>query len=88
MFVDAWGILVSQTESGPVNSKKIESATLGGGCFWCTEAVFDLIRGVEKVESGYSGGSMPNPTYEQVSTGATGHLEVVQIGFDPEIISF
>jgi len=65
-----------------------EVATLGGGCFWCTEAVFSEIKGVLKVEPGYSGGSLANPTYEQVSTGTTGHAEVVQITFDPGIISF
>ena len=65
-----------------------EVATLGGGCFWCTEAVFGELKGVEKVESGYSGGNVANPTYEQVCTGKTGHAEVVQITFDPTIISF
>lgn len=65
-----------------------EVATLGGGCFWCTEAVFSEIKGVLKVEPGYSGGSLANPTYEQVSTGTTGHAEVVHITFDPGIISF
>ncbi len=71
-----------------LSSEKTELATLGGGCFWCTEAVFNLIRGVEKVESGYAGGTLENPTYEQVSTGRTGHAEVVQISFNPEVISF
>ncbi len=65
-----------------------EIATLGGGCFWCTEAVFDELKGVEHVESGYSGGTVPNPTYEQVCTGTTGHAEVVQITFDPKVISY
>jgi len=64
-----------------------EVVTLGGGCFWCTEAVFSDLRGVEKVESGYSGGTVPNPTYEQVCTGTTGHAEVVQVTFDPSVIS-
>lgn len=65
-----------------------ELATLGGGCFWCTEAVFSELKGVEKVESGYSGGTVPNPTYQQVCTGTTGHAEVVQITFDPSLISY
>ncbi len=65
-----------------------EVATLGGGCFWCTEAVFNDLRGVEKVESGYSGGTVANPTYRQVCTGTTGHAEVVQVTFDPKVISF
>lgn len=61
------------------NSRHLEVATLGGGCFWCTEAVFSEINGVVTVEPGYSGGELPNPTYEKVSTGTTGHAEVVQI---------
>lgn len=70
------------------DSKHVEVAILGGGCFWCTEAVFGELKGVVKVEPGYSGGSLANPTYEQVSTGKTGHAEVVQITFDPRVISF
>ena len=65
-----------------------ETATLGGGCFWCTEAVFVDLKGVLSVESGYSGGTMAHPTYEQVCTGKTGHAEVVQITFDPGKISY
>lgn len=65
-----------------------EVATLAGGCFWCLDAAFRLLRGVTKVESGYAGGSRPNPTYEQVCTGATGHAEVTQVTFDPSIISY
>lgn len=70
------------------NSRRLEVATLGGGCFWCTEAVFSEINGVVTVESGYSGGELPNPTYEKVSTGTTGYAEVVQITFDRGIVSF
>ncbi|WP_342117921.1 peptide-methionine (S)-S-oxide reductase MsrA [Pseudoduganella sp. OTU4001] len=65
-----------------------EVAILGGGCFWCTEAVYLEVRGVTKVESGYTGGAQPNPTYEQVCTGETGHAEVVRLEFDPEQVSF
>ncbi|MGE5027266.1 MAG: peptide-methionine (S)-S-oxide reductase MsrA [Betaproteobacteria bacterium] len=65
-----------------------ETATLAGGCFWCLEAVFELLRGVEKVESGYTGGEIPNPDYEQVCSGATGHAEAVRITFDPAVISY
>lgn len=65
-----------------------EVATFGSGCFWCTEAIFLRVKGVIKVESGYSGGNVPNPTYEAVCTGKTGHAEVCQITFDPSIISF
>lgn len=63
-------------------------ATLAGGCFWCTEAVFDSLRGVEKVEPGYTGGTAPNPTYEQVCSGTTGHAEAIRITFDPNEISY
>src|ERR671933_442491 len=69
-------------------SSRTEVATLGGGCFWCLEAVYDELRGVQSVESGYSGGPVPNPTYRQVCTGITGHAEVVQVTFDPEVTSF
>jgi peptide-methionine (S)-S-oxide reductase len=69
------------------NSQANEVITLGGGCFWCTEAVFEQLKGVEKVESGYSGGTVPNPTYEQVCGGDTGHAEVSQITFNPRAVS-
>ena len=69
-------------------SQPYELATLGGGCFWCTEAVFTQLHGVEKVESGYSGGTVPNPTYREVCSGLTGHAEVAQITFDPQTISY
>jgi peptide-methionine (S)-S-oxide reductase len=65
-----------------------EVATLAGGCFWCTEAAFSIIRGVEKIEPGYTGGTVPNPSYEQVTTGTTGHAEAAQITFDPKVISY
>ena len=65
-----------------------EVATLAGGCFWCLEAVFDDLRGVDSVESGYMGGEVPNPTYRQVCTGTTGHAEIVQVTFDPQVVSF
>ena len=65
-----------------------EVATFAGGCFWCLDAVFEELKGVTRVESGYSGGQVANPTYEQVCTGATGHAETVQITFDPKVISY
>jgi peptide-methionine (S)-S-oxide reductase len=71
----------------PIHANK-QTATLAGGCFWCLEAVFDQLQGVDSVESGYSGGTVPNPTYQQVCTGATGHAEAVQITFDPGIVSY
>jgi len=67
---------------------ELEQATFGGGCFWCTEAVYLALKGVETVESGYSGGETDNPTYGQISSGRTGHAEVVQITFNPSIISY
>ena len=65
-----------------------EVATLAGGCFWCLEAAFAQLKGVERVESGYSGGHVPSPSYEDVCTGSTGHAEVVQITFDPQVLPF
>lgn len=67
---------------------ELETATLAGGCFWCLEAVFRRLQGVESVVSGYMGGATPNPTYRDVCTGSTGHAEVVQIRFDPAVISY
>jgi peptide-methionine (S)-S-oxide reductase len=69
-----------------MNQKEV--ATLAGGCFWCLEAVYDDVRGAEAVESGYAGGDVPNPTYRQVCSGTTGHAEVVQVTFDPGVVSF
>ena len=70
------------------NVMRSEVATLGGGCFWCVEAVFEETKGVLKVESGYSGGFVPDPTYQQVCSETTGHAEVVQVTFDPEVLSY
>ena len=66
----------------------METATLAGGCFWCTEAIFKRLKGIESVTSGYSGGTIENPSYEQVSSGTTGHAEAIQIELDPKIIPF
>jgi len=65
-----------------------ETATLGGGCFWCTEALFQMLPGVKSVSSGYAGGTTENPTYKEVCTGRTGHAEVIQIEFDPKVVSY
>ncbi len=75
---------------GQSNSEKknLEIATLAGGCFWCTEAAFNIIKGVERIEPGYTGGTIPNPSYEEVSSGTTGHAEAAQIFFDPKIIIY
>lgn len=75
-------------DSPTSSSKSNELATLGGGCFWCLEAVFDQVKGVESVESGYMGGGRPDPTYEAVCSGITGHAEVIQIRFDPALITY
>ncbi|WP_204316558.1 peptide-methionine (S)-S-oxide reductase, partial [Klebsiella pneumoniae] len=66
----------------------IETATLAGGCFWCTEAVFNDVIGVQSVESGYIGGTKENPTYKEVCTGTTGHAEAIRVGFDTDQISY
>jgi peptide-methionine (S)-S-oxide reductase len=71
-----------------MENKNLETATLAAGCFWCVEAVFDDLRGVESVESGYSGGYKENPTYREVCSETTGHAEVIRIKFDPNVISF
>lgn len=75
-----------QADTKPASSTEL--ATVGGGCFWCTEAVIERLPGVKKVISGYSGGQTVNPTYEEICTGRTGHAEVIQIEFDPAVISY
>ena len=69
-------------------TENMETITFGAGCFWCVEAIFESLKGVEKVESGYAGGSIKNPSYREVCTGKTGHAEVCQLTYNPEIISF
>lgn len=76
----------SDLESSSVADNNL--ATLAGGCFWCLEAVYNQLRGVQSVESGYAGGHIPNPNYQQVCMGSTGHAEVVQVRFDPGVITF
>ena len=76
------------TKDEAAEKLKTSLATFGGGCFWCTEAVFLKVRGVSKVVSGYTGGPKPNPTYKEVCTGLTGHAEVIQITFDPSQVTF
>lgn len=68
--------------------KNLEKATFGAGCFWCVEAIYELVKGIEYVESGYSGGHVENPSYKEVTTGTTGHAEVARIHFDPDVISY
>lgn len=78
----------AQSQTKKVETKKLETATFGAGCFWCTEAVFLDVKGVTQVVSGYTGGKVKNPTYREVCTGLTGHAEVTQITFDPGVVSF
>lgn len=82
--IDAQSILTKKLKM----SDKLEIATLANGCFWCTEAIFQILNGVEKVTSGYSGGKVKNPTYNEVTSGETGHAEVIQIQFNPSVITF
>lgn len=82
--IDAQSILTKKTKM----SDKLEIATLANGCFWCTEAIFQRLNGVEKVTSGYSGGKVKNPSYNEVTSGETGHAEVIQIQFNPLVITF
>jgi peptide-methionine (S)-S-oxide reductase len=79
-------VMTLQADTKPASSTEL--ATVGGGCFWCTEAVIERLPGVKKVISGYAGGQTANPTYEEICTGQTGHAEVIQIEFDPAVISY
>jgi peptide-methionine (S)-S-oxide reductase len=78
----------AQTKSMNDSTNHLETATMGGGCFWCTEAVFRMLPGVKSVTSGYAGGTKENPTYEEVCAGNTGHAEVIQIEYDPRVVSY
>ena len=84
------GISAGASETKPMDTSTnhTETATLGGGCFWCTEALYQMLPGVKSVTSGYAGGTTVNPTYQQVCTGQTGHAEVIQIEFDPAVLSY
>lgn len=81
-------LLSSATAADPAPAGKTETAILGGGCFWCVEAQYKMLKGVKKAVSGYAGGKVDNPTYKQVCEGDTGHAEVVQIEYDPAMISY
>ncbi len=74
--------------STPASTNGLELATFGGGCFWCTEALFERVEGVKSVVSGYAGGAKPSPTYEEICTGTTGHAEVIQVEFDPKKVAY
>ena len=86
-WLDAKEETVSETKA-PIDTANLSTATFGGGCFWCTEALLETLDGVKTVVSGYSGGHQQNPTYKEVCNGTTGHAEVVQVKFDAELISF
>lgn len=80
-------LTIAAMNTATAQTPQRESLVLGGGCFWCLEAVYDQVRGVESAVSGYAGGEVPNPTYKQVTGGRTGHAEVVEITFDPSVVS-
>jgi len=82
------GLFVAQISQAEGVKNMNEEAVIGGGCFWCIEAIYQGFKGIIKVESGYAGGKVPNPSYERVSVGTTGHAEVVKITFDPSVISY
>jgi peptide-methionine (S)-S-oxide reductase len=89
MFRDAISLGPSPHDAADsVTPPIVVHTTVGGGCFWCLEAVFERLHGVHDVRSGYTGGQRPNPTYEQVCSGATGHVEVIRLGFDPSVIAY
>jgi peptide-methionine (S)-S-oxide reductase len=87
LFIFA-GACAQKTKQKPMTNPKLEYATLGAGCFWCVEAVYQRLEGVVSVESGYEGGGTKNPTYKEVCTGLTGHAEVIRLGYDPAKTSF
>jgi len=82
------GAAQAQTTIMKDATNQTEIATLGGGCFWCTEAIYQMLPGVKKVSSGYAGGTKENPTYKEVCSGNTGHAEVIQVEFDPKVVSY
>jgi peptide-methionine (S)-S-oxide reductase len=87
-LIIAFCILAGSSFAYSQNKPALKKATFGMGCFWCTEAVFQRVKGISRVESGYMGGTVKNPTYRQISTGKTGHAEVSQVRYDPAIISY
>lgn len=88
LLLGSMAIGSAQTKSMETSTNHTQTATLGGGCFWCTEAIFQMLPGVKSVTSGYAGGTKANPTYQEVCSGATGHAEVIQIAFDPALVSY
>lgn len=88
LLLGGLGAAVAQNKAMENTTNQTETATLGGGCFWCTEAIYQMLPGVKSVASGYAGGTMENPSYKDVCSGGTGHAEVIQIEFDPKQISY
>lgn len=88
LFLSAVSQAQPNNTTDTMNSTTMEEATFGAGCFWCVEAVFEEVKGIESAVAGYAGGELPNPTYRQVSSGQTGHAEVARITFDPSVISY
>ena len=84
----AFGLTSSEISAADESAAKLESAIVGGGCFWCVEAQYKMLKGVKKVVSGYSGGHVKDPTYKQICNGDTGHAEVIRIDYDPALITF
>jgi len=87
-YISFMALILLSLSSANAQSKKLDKATFGMGCFWCSEALFDQLKGVEKVRSGYEGGHVNNPTYEDVCTGTTGHAEVIEVTYDPSKIKY
>jgi peptide-methionine (S)-S-oxide reductase len=88
LLLGGLGAAVAQNKSMENTTNQTETATLGGGCFWCTEAIYQMLPGVKSVASGYAGGTTENPTYKEVCAGGTGHAEVIQIEYDPKEVSY
>jgi peptide-methionine (S)-S-oxide reductase len=88
LLVGSSAAVLSQTTNMNSSANHLEVATVGGGCFWCTEALFQMLPGVKSVTNGYAGGTTEHPTYKQVCTGDTGHAEVIQITYDPKVVSY
>lgn len=88
LWLGGMAIAQAQPKSMENTTNQLESAVVGGGCFWCTEALFQMLPGVKSITSGYAGGTIENPTYKQVCTGRTGHAEVIKIEFDPKVVSY
>src|SRR2546421_2969423 len=88
LLLGSAGVASAEPKSMNNSTNQTEIATFGGGCFWCTEAIFQMVSGVKSVASGYAGGTKENPTYKEVCSGDTGHAEVIQVTYDPKVVSY